>query len=116
MKNLVIKIGGSLLFDEKKELTDELHKYMVGWLLKNFFSADNNPEGYEEKIKAIYYDTLNARNLAYQDPNNDNKEVYGEILKEEFREEGFKVDREFFDTVSEEVITKLDEATCLFEK
>lgn len=94
--------------DEKRLLIEELHKNLVTWLIETLFSTENNPANYQEKIKTIYYDTLNARNLAYSNPKNENRIVFREILLEEFRDAGIKKDKSFFDSLSSDITNSLN--------
>lgn len=94
--------------DEKRLLIEELNKNLITWLIETLFSTENNPANYQEKIKTIYYDTLNARNLAYSNPKNENRMVFREILLEEFRDAGIKKDKSYFDSLSSDIVNSLD--------
>ncbi len=101
------KIPDKFSIDEKRILIEELHRNLVNWLIDTYFSPQNNPANYKERIKYHYYDTLNARNLAYSDPQNDNRIVFREILSEEFKEEKINIDKSFFDALASDIINSL---------
>ncbi|MEK6727861.1 MAG: hypothetical protein AABY28_04220 [Candidatus Omnitrophota bacterium] len=105
---MVKRITANFSVDEKRLLIEELHKNLVTWIIETLFPAENNPANYQEKVRSIYYDTLNARNLAYSNPKNENRMIFREILFEEFRDAGVKKDKSYFDSLSSDIINSLD--------
>lgn len=102
------RLPDTLSKDEKESLVEELHKNMLNSLITMLFSPEKNRPGYEEKIRKIYYETLQFRNTQYGDPKNESRVLFGEILSEEFKDAGLKIDKSFFDSLSADIIDKLN--------
>lgn len=111
--HIIKRLQNNFPTNEKVMLKNELHKNMLDWINTTCFSSEKNPIGYQEKIGIIYYDTLIDRDSAYSDPKNEGKNVFREILSEEFKNAGLNVNKSFFDSLSTSIIERLDSMSLI---